>query len=216
MGELPMLQQRLATSVMATEDMVGTVGMEDMDTMERDLLRLMLSQDTSEEDMVDMAMEAMVVMDMAVDTMARGRLKLMLSQATFPEDMDMEDMVMEVMVAMGMAVVIMARGRLKLSQDISEDTVVMVMDVDMEVMDMDVDTMARGRLMLNQDILEDMVVMAVGMDMEAMDMVDMAIMVEFLLILFKNKNKEDLGKKYIILGSKKKKKNFGKKKFLPG
>merc|ERR1711931_618510 len=170
MGELPMLQQRLATSVMATEDMVGTVGMEDMDTMERDLLRLMLSQDTSEEDMVDMAMEAMVVMDMAVDTMARGRLKLMLSQATFPE-------------AMGMAVVIMARGRLKLSQDISEDTVVMDMDVDMEVMDMDVDTMARGRLMLNQDILEDMVVMAVGMDMEAMDMVDMAIMVEFLLIL---------------------------------
>merc|ERR1711954_496843 len=113
--------------------------------MERDLLKLKLSQDISEEDM-----EAMV---MAVD---------------------MEDMDTEVMVAMDMDVGTMARERLKLSQDILEDMVVMVMDVDMVVMDMDVDIMARGRLMLNQDILEDMVVMAVVTDMEAMAMVDMA------------------------------------------
>merc|ERR1711973_929564 len=126
----------------------------------------------------------MEAMDMAVVTMAKGRLKLMLSLATFPEDMDMEDMVMEVMEAMDMAVVTMARGRLKQSQDILEDMVVMVMDVDMEVMDMDVDIMERGRLMLSQDILEDMEVMAVDMDMEVMGMVDMAIMVNFYLILF--------------------------------
>ena len=46
-----MLQQRLATFVVVTEDMgmedmVDTVDMEDMDIMERDLLKLMLSQDT--------------------------------------------------------------------------------------------------------------------------------------------------------------------------
>merc|ERR1711887_234330 len=112
--ELPMLQQRLATSVvvtedMAMEDMVDTVDMVDMDTMERDLLKLMLSQATFPEDMdmEDMVMEVMEDMDMAVVTMVRGRLKL----------------------------------RLKLSQDILEDMVVMVMDVDMEVMDMDVDIM---------------------------------------------------------------------------
>merc|ERR1719187_687487 len=47
-----------------------------MDTMERDLLKLVLSQDTSEEDMVAMVMVVdMVVMVTAVDTMARGRLK---------------------------------------------------------------------------------------------------------------------------------------------
>merc|ERR1719370_1365616 len=80
--ELPMLQQRLATSVvvtedMAMEDMVDTVDMVDMDTMERDLLKLMLSQDTSEEDMVAMVMAVdMVVMVTAVDTMARGRIWL--------------------------------------------------------------------------------------------------------------------------------------------
>ena len=76
-----MLQQRLATFVvvtedMAMEDMVDTVDMVDMDIMERDLLKLMLSQDTSEEDMVAMVMVVdMVVMVTAVDTMARGRLK---------------------------------------------------------------------------------------------------------------------------------------------
>jgi len=46
-----MLQQRLATFVVVTEamgmeGMLDTVDMEDMDIMERDLLRLMLSQDT--------------------------------------------------------------------------------------------------------------------------------------------------------------------------
>merc|ERR1711862_1037581 len=55
-----MLQQRLATFVvvmvdMGMEVMVDTVDMVDTDTMERDLLKLMLNQDTSE-DMVDMAM----------------------------------------------------------------------------------------------------------------------------------------------------------------
>merc|ERR1711962_452865 len=76
----------------------------------------------------------------------------------------------------------MERGMLKLlpklilSQDTSEDMVVMVTAVDMvtEVMDMDVDTMERERLklMLSQDISEDMVVMvtAVDMVMEATDM----------------------------------------------
>merc|ERR1719430_1909556 len=108
--------------------------------------------------------------------------------------MDMEVMVMEVMEAMDMAVDTMARGKLKLSQDILEDMVVMVMDVDMEAMVMDVDIMERGKLMLNQDILEDMVVMDVDMDIGAMDMVDMAIMVELLLVLIKNKNKQTLVK----------------------
>ena len=76
-----MLQQRLVTSVVVTEDMamegmVDTVDMVDMDTMERDLLKLMLSQDTSEEDMEVMVMDVdMVDMVIAVDTMARGRLK---------------------------------------------------------------------------------------------------------------------------------------------
>ena len=76
-----MLQQRLATSVVVTEDMgmegmVDTVDMEDMDTMERDLLKLKLSQDISEEDMEAMVMAVdMVVMVTAVDTMARERLK---------------------------------------------------------------------------------------------------------------------------------------------
>jgi len=78
-----MLQQRLVTFVvvtedMAMEDMVDTVAMVDMDIMERDLLKLMPSQDTSEDmavmvTAVDMVME---VTDMDVDTMERGRLKL--------------------------------------------------------------------------------------------------------------------------------------------
>merc|ERR1719250_492743 len=55
--------------------MVDTVDMEDMDTMERDLLKL--SQDTSEGEMEAMVMAVdMVVMVTAVDTMARERLKL--------------------------------------------------------------------------------------------------------------------------------------------
>merc|ERR1712029_1170160 len=137
--------------------------MVDMDIMERDLLKLMLSQDTSEATVamvtaVDMAMEAM---DMDVDTMARGRLKLklllklMLSQDTS-----------ETMVAMDIAV------------DMAMEAT--VMDVDMEVMDMDVDTMERGKLKLSPDILEDMVVMVVDMDMVVTDMVDMVITVKFL------------------------------------
>merc|ERR1712212_975469 len=79
--------------------------MGDVDTMARGrlklLLKLMLSQDTSEamvamDIAVDMAMEAM---DMDVDTMERGRLKLMLSQ-DISEDMvvmvvDMDMVVMD-------------------------------------------------------------------------------------------------------------------------
>merc|ERR1712212_816577 len=79
------------------------VDMVHMDIMERDLLKLRLSQDTSEEGKV---MEVMVMVvdleDMAtdVDTMARGRLKL--SQDILEDmvdtvgDMDMVVMVMAV------------------------------------------------------------------------------------------------------------------------
>merc|ERR1719431_2222497 len=143
--------------------MVDTVDMVDMDIMERDLLKLMLSRDTSE-DMavmviaVDMAMEAM---DMDVDTMERGmlKLKLMLSQDTS------EDMVVMVTAV-----------------DMVTEAMVTVVDmVVMEVTDIDVDTMERGMLKLSPDILEDMVVMVVDMDMVVTDMVDMIIAVEFLL-----------------------------------
>merc|ERR1719431_1659165 len=109
--------------------MVDTVDMVDMDIMERDQLKLALSQDTSE-DMavmviaVDMAMEAM---DMDVDTMERGmlKLKLMLSQDTSE---DMVVMVTAVDMVTDMDVDTMERGKLKLmlSQDISEDMAAMV------------------------------------------------------------------------------------------
>merc|ERR1712158_9677 len=114
--------------------MVDTVDMVDMDTMERDLLKLMLSQATFPEDMdmEDMVMEVMEDMGMAVDTMARGRLKL-------SQDI-LEDMVVMVMAVdmevMDMDVDIMERGRLMLSQDILEDMEVMAADMDMEVMGM--------------------------------------------------------------------------------
>merc|ERR1719431_854104 len=124
--------------------MVDTVDMVDMDIMERDKLKLMLSRDTSE-DMavmviaVDMAMEAM---DMDVDTMERGmlKLKLMLSQDTSEDMAAMVTVVdMVVMEVTDMDVDTMERGMLKLSPDILEDMVVMVVDmVVMEVTDMDV------------------------------------------------------------------------------
>merc|ERR1711942_82015 len=94
-----MLQQRLATCVVVTEDMgmegmVDTVDMEDMDTMERDLLKLKLklSQDISEEDMEAMVMAVdMVVMVTVVDTMARGRLNqdILEDMVVMAVDMDM-------------------------------------------------------------------------------------------------------------------------------
>merc|ERR1711937_1072045 len=99
---------------MGMEGMGDTVDMEDMDTMERDLLKLMLSQATFPEDMdrEDMDTEVMVVMDMDVDTMARERLKL---NQDILEGMVV--MVMDVdMAAMDMDVDIMARGRLMLNQ----------------------------------------------------------------------------------------------------
>merc|ERR1719347_1866373 len=117
---------------MVMEDMEATV-------MERDLLKLMPSQDTTEEDMevmVDMAvdtviergrlkpsqdtavdMDMVVMVDMVVDTMERGRL--MLSQDPLAVDMEaMVDMVMEDMGAM-----VMERDLLKLmpSQDTTEE-----------------------------------------------------------------------------------------------
>merc|ERR1711970_1095331 len=108
--------------------------MEDMDIMERDLLKLMLSQDTSEEDMdmADMAMEVMEAMGMAVGIMARGRLK---------PSQDISE-VMEVMVIaedMAMDMDTTVRGRLMLRLGTLEDMVVMAEDMDMVVMVMAVD-----------------------------------------------------------------------------
>merc|ERR1712243_44484 len=106
--------------------------------MARGRLKLMLSQDISE-DMADMAMAVdmvMEVMDMDVDTMERERLRLMLSQDTSE---DMVAMVMAVDMAMevtDMDVDTMERGRLKLSQGIFVDMVVRVVEMDMVVTDM--------------------------------------------------------------------------------
>merc|ERR1712212_888103 len=117
---------------MAMEGMVDMVDMVDMDIMERDLLKLRLSQDTSEEvmDMEDMVMVAMEVMVIGVGIMERGRPKLSQDilevMAVMVMVVDMEDMAMDVDT--------MARGRLKLSQDILEDMVDMDEDMDMEVM----------------------------------------------------------------------------------
>merc|ERR1719430_2085727 len=74
-------------------DMVMEVTDMDVDTMERGrlklLLKLMLSQDTSEDMVVTAVDMAMEVTDMDVDTMERGRLKL-------SQDI-LEDMVVMVM-----------------------------------------------------------------------------------------------------------------------
>merc|ERR1712212_35382 len=73
----------------------------DVDTMERGrlklLLKLMLSQDTSEDMVVTAVDMAMEVTDMDVDTMERGRLKL--SQDILEDVVDM-DMVVTDMVDM--------------------------------------------------------------------------------------------------------------------
>ena len=110
-----MLLQRLATLAVAMEAMVDMV-MEDMGAtvMERDLLKLMPSQDTSEEDM-----EVMVDMDVV---MAMERERLMPSQDT-AVDMDMVVMAADMDVVMAMA---MERGRLMPSQDTAVDMAVMV------------------------------------------------------------------------------------------
>merc|ERR1712154_578235 len=71
-----MLNQDTSMVAMVMEDTVATV-------MERDLLKLMLSQDTTEEDMV-------VMVDMVVDTTERGRLTPNQDTAV---DMDMVVMV---------------------------------------------------------------------------------------------------------------------------
>merc|ERR1711882_7994 len=99
--------------MVAMEDMAMVVMDMAVASMERGRLRLKLSLDTSEEDMVDMAM-----VDTAVATMARGRLKLSL-------DTSEEDMVV-------MAVATMERGRLrlKLSLDTSEEDMVDMAMVD--------------------------------------------------------------------------------------
>merc|ERR1719376_324146 len=112
--------------------MEGIEDMEDTDIMERDLLRLMLSQDTLEE-----------VMDMAVDTMAREKLKpsqdILEVMVVMVIAVDMEDMAMDVDT--------MARGRLTLKLGILEDMVDMVEDMDMAVMVMAMDMV---------DMVEDM------------------------------------------------------------
>ena len=126
------------------EDMAMVVMDMAVATMERGRLRLKLSLDTSEEDMVDMAM-----VDTAVATMERGRL--MLSLDTSEEDMVDMDMVV-------MAVATMERGRLMLNLDTSEEDM-----VDMDMVVMAVATTERGRLMLSLDISEeDMVDMAMA------------------------------------------------------
>merc|ERR1711862_376145 len=130
-SELPMLPQRLDTVV--AMDMVAMGDMVAMaeDTMGKDPLKLMLSQDTFQGDMdtEDMvAMEAMVVMD----TTERGKqmllLKLMPSQDTSPEDM--VDMVMEAMEAMAVMDT-MERGRPKPSHYIIIVNLVLASAVDM-------------------------------------------------------------------------------------
>merc|ERR1711872_1162706 len=119
---------------MDMEDMVAMEAMVVMDTTERGkqmlYLKLMPSQDTSPEDMVDMVMEAMEAM-VVMDTMERERLKpsqdmadtdaattvrgrLKPNQDTSPEVMDTGAMAMEAMAAMDT----MERGRPKPSQDI--------------------------------------------------------------------------------------------------
>merc|ERR1711872_39010 len=123
-----MLPQRLdtvvATDMVATEDMVAMEAMAE-DTMVKDPLTLMLSQDTFPEDMdmEDMvAMEAMVVMD----TMERERLK---------PSQDMVDMVTVDMVV-DMAdtdAATTVRGRLKPNQDTSPEVMDMVVDMVMAV-----------------------------------------------------------------------------------
>merc|ERR1712212_52617 len=111
--------------------------MVDMDIMERDLLKLRLSQDTLAEvtDMEDMAMEVMEDMVIGVGIMERGRPKLSQDilevMAVMVMVVDMEDMATDVDT--------MARGRPKLSQDILEDMVDTVGDMDMVVMVMAVD-----------------------------------------------------------------------------
>merc|ERR1712098_301712 len=101
----------------------------DMDSMEREMLRLKLNQDTLEGITVteDMAMD--------MDSMARGMPKL--NQATCTEVMedmvvmalDIEDMAMD----MGS----MARGMLKLNQASCTEVMEVIMEEDiMEVMDM--------------------------------------------------------------------------------
>merc|ERR1711982_58599 len=109
-----------------------------MDSMEREMLRLKLNQDTLEgitvtEDMVMVLDIEDMAMDM--DSMARGMPKL--NQATCTEVMevmvvmalDIEDMAMD----MGS----MARGMLKLKQASCTEVMEVIMEEDiMEVMDM--------------------------------------------------------------------------------
>merc|ERR1711862_187767 len=86
----------------------------DVDTMARERLKLMLSQDTSE-DMVAMVMAVDMVMevtDMDVDTMEREKLKL--SQGIL-EDMVVMDVDMDMVVTDMVVMVIMVKFLLKIS-----------------------------------------------------------------------------------------------------
>merc|ERR1711951_212491 len=102
-----------------------------MDTMARDPLMLMLSQDMAT--MEDMAMDTVLVMDMVdtvmdtMDTMARD--PLMLSQDMATMDMDMVVvMVMDMDMVVMVMDTIMARDPLMLSQDMANTAMDMVTD----------------------------------------------------------------------------------------
>merc|ERR1711942_636968 len=136
------------------------------DTMVKDPLTLMLSQDTSPGDMVDMVMEAMEAM-VVMDTMERERPKL-------SQDMVDMDMAVDMEVMVDTDAVTTVRGRLKPNQDTSPEAMDMVAMEAMEAMAA-VDTMERGRPKPSQDMV--MVDIAVDMVMA----VDMAIMVKLYL-----------------------------------
>merc|ERR1712095_23068 len=128
-------------------------------TMARDLLvlRLMLSQDTTDMEVMvlvmDMAVMGLVIEDMDTEvTMARDLLMLMLSQDT----MDMEVMVL----VMDMAVMVsdmedtedtMERDLLMLSQDTTDTEAMDMVDTEvMEVMDMVEDITDKKLVHINQ------------------------------------------------------------------
>merc|ERR1712029_849670 len=96
-------------------DMVTEVMDMDVDTMERERLKLMLSQDISEDMAAMVTAVDMVVMeatDMDVDTMERGRLKL---SPDILEDMVVMVVDMDMVVMDMVDMVIMVKFLLKIS-----------------------------------------------------------------------------------------------------
>merc|ERR1711872_592685 len=111
----------------------------------------------------DITMDMVMVMDMVdMDTMdTMEREKLSLATTIMAMDMDMVDMViMEDMDTMD----IMERERLKPPLLLSQDTIIMAMDMVMDMVDMDTtDTMEREKLRLAT-------IMVMDMDMDMVDM----------------------------------------------